>query len=412
MKKIFLLLLTAFPVIASAQNPMLLLATRTDTFDVSGIVPGPSDSTQYLYNLDSTVNAAIRLINDPDSGWVNLSADYFSYDELKRDTSDILVFWDFENLQWNYQQKTVNVYDGNGNITSTTLYTWDSTYWKNASLSLLDYDVNSNVTQLALFSWGSTETWDSTGRFAYTYDVYNNRTTETFYAGYITLSPNSKATNSFDASNNKIRTENQTWNTNQSTWKNSNRDTFLYDTENNLLQSERENWHLGSYSQTDAKSTYSYNGSNQLEERIDYNGDGDTSFFPSSKYIYEYTGDENLDTLRIQIYDGIALNFKNYQRTVYYYQIDSLTGISELSAHSPETMRLYPVPCSSFLQVETTNSSAFQLMITDMKGQIIEVKKTAAPGSVDVSSLLPGSYYLVATDPKTQRQQLAPFIKE
>src|ERR1700752_2867705 len=47
----------------------LLRGTRRDTFDLQNSVFNVTDSAEYLYNLDTTLNRYVQLIHDVDSGW-------------------------------------------------------------------------------------------------------------------------------------------------------------------------------------------------------------------------------------------------------------------------------------------------------------------------------------------------------
>ncbi|MEO5673149.1 MAG: hypothetical protein ABIQ74_00745 [Chitinophagales bacterium] len=64
-------------------DTLFLSGTRTDTFDLANSVFNIADSAQYLYNTDSTLYAWVRLVNDPDTGWINYLADYYGYDAEK-----------------------------------------------------------------------------------------------------------------------------------------------------------------------------------------------------------------------------------------------------------------------------------------------------------------------------------------
>ncbi len=398
-----------------------LKGTRADTFDVAGIVPSSIDSTQeYRSGSDSLLFARVQLTNDPDSGWINYLADYFGYDSFNRDTSDIFQFWDDINSFWSNQQRTVNEYNGNDQLIKTTLYQWDvaNNIWVNSNLALNDFDGSGNITQTVLFSWNAANLqWDSLTKFINVFDVNNNLTIQTIYIsiGYSYLTPKTKETKTYNATNFEIQSKNQTWSNSQ--WKNLNRDTFEYDANNNLILQDRHNWHAGAYSQTYYQTIYEYNALNLLTQLTDYVGDGNVSYFPNDRSQFQYTTFDSIAFQLNQLYNVTDSAFVNHDQKYFWYS-DVVSGVSAPLIKNYD-LHLYPNPASQDLQlmIAAAHADVVEIQMLNVNGQMILSQSNIIHAGdnvlkLDVSQLPSGIYSLQVINQQTHSQSISRFVKQ
>jgi hypothetical protein len=391
-----------------------LSGIRRDTFDLPGAVFIVADSAQYLYNLDSdsSLNRYVKLTYDVDSGWINYLAYYYGYDDQFNNDSIVLSFWDNTNLQWLAQQLTVNTFDANNNLLSSTLSIWDTSYWKNASQTLYAYDSIFNLIQLTQLSWNGAS-WDTSSKFVFSYDANNNRIQE---IDYDVTGPTNKYITSYNSANYETQNIQQFWN--GSSWKNSWRDTLSYDANYNVVIYERRAWHSGSFSLTDTKYAYTYNGMNQLTQRIDSNGDGASSYFPAYNYTYTYDVNNNLSYQLQQRYNLTTALFENAEQLFYYYTT-IISGVNLPSADNAFSCNLYPNPAAESLEImmHAIHATDIEMQVTNVNGQIISSNSyTLKSGDnflrIDVSKLPAGIYCARILDLQTKAQSVNRFIKE
>ncbi|HYV92573.1 MAG TPA: T9SS type A sorting domain-containing protein [Chitinophagales bacterium] len=391
-----------------------LSGTRRDTFDLPGAVFNVADSAQYLYNLDSdsSLNRYVKLIHDVDSGWINYLAYYYGYDAQYNNDTVMLSFWDNSNLVWLAQQLTVNTFDANNNVLSSTFYIWDSSYWKNASQVLYAYDTSFNLILQTQLSWNGVS-WDELSKFAFSYDANNNRIGEIDSIGG---APVYKYITSYDSSNYETQNIQQTWN--GSTWKNAWRDTLSYDANYNVVIYERRAWHSGSFSLTDTKYAYMFNGMNQLIERIDSNGDGASGYFPAYNYTYTYDVNNNMSYQLQQRYNPATVSFDNTEQIFYYYTT-IISGLNFPDADEAFSCKLYPNPAQESLEIMmyAAHASNIDLQVLNVNGQIISNNQYTLKAGynflrMDVSELSSGIYCARILDGQTKTQSVNRFIKE
>lgn len=400
------------------DDTYFLSGTRRDTFDLIANTFNEVDSAQYLYNQDdSTLYALVRLINDVDTGWINNLADYYSYDAQKNDTLDLLDFWDYINGVWSNQQRTVNTFDGNHNLTSHTVYIWDAgNFWKGSSREDYSYDTNFNLMQHVIFSTLDGVNWDSTNKFVYTYDSNNNRITETdYFFNGVSFDPTNLFTASYNAANYETQSIGQYWNVNQ--WKNSFKDTFSYDANNNLVVFERRDWHSGGYTWTNSKSEFTYNGLNQLTGRTDYNGD-QVTYLLAYNYTYQYDANENLSHQIQQRYNDALATFQNAEQTFYYYTT-IISGVTAPGGDNAYRCKLYPNPAAESIMItmDVAHDANIELQVINSTGQITSNATYALMAGdnslkVDVSKLPAGIYSARIFNPQTKAQSVNRFVKE
>jgi len=390
----------------------LLRGTRRDTFDLQNSVFNVVDSGQYLYNLDTSLNRYVQLIHDVDSGWINYLALYYSYDAQHNNDSSILSFWDYLNLQWLNQQLTLNTYDVNNNLLSSTLLIWDSIQWKNSSQTLSAYDANSNLIHQSQLSWNGSS-WDVSATFGFTYDANNNRITEVDSNSY---GPTFQYNTSYNIDNYETQNIQQYWNGN--TWKNSWRDTLSYDANNNVVIYERRAWHSGSFSLTDTKDAFTYNVMNQVTFRIDSNGDGASSYFPAYNYAFNYDVHNNLIYQLQKRFNSLSNLFDNTEQTFYYYDT-LISGISVPVVVNGSPYKLYPNPATQSIEItmHADHDSNISFQVINLNGQIISCQifrlKTGDNSlTLDISKLPDGIYSTRFYNGQTKTESGNRFVKE
>jgi len=400
------------------NDSYFLSGTRTDTFDMVNSIWRSIDSAQYLYSqIDSTLSSYNRVVNDPDSGWISYLATYYFYNPLKQDTGEIYQFYDNINDVWDNESRITYAYDDDGNVLINTIYNWiDSiSTWVNSSQIQNAYDSNYNLIQSALFSWNnSTLQWDSLGKFVYAYDSSNNQILETDYFGGI---PSYQYSRYYNFAALDTEAIGKIWSGNN--WKNNVKDTFAYDASKNLILFIRYDWsnsaHL--FNKTDTKTEYAYDGQNQVVSRLDYNGDGATTFYPADSFGYQYNLDDNLIYSLLKNYSTATSSFVNFQQTFYYYT-DFLSGINSVMKNN-SSFSLYPCPAHNSLQLRVTtgDETKIRLELWDEKGNILSsFSQTLVQGEnsiiLDVLSLAPGAYFLKLADDENKIQSVRKFIKQ
>jgi hypothetical protein len=361
--------------------------------------------------------AGVKLVNDPDTGWINYLADYYGYDAEKNDTSDVFQFWDYIQGTWSNLGRTVNSYDANGNLISYTRYNWDTMqFWKPYIREDYEYDSSSNLLQDVILTSADGIIWDSSFKFVYTYDSSNNRITETdyFFTGGVFI-PTNFSTATYNAENLQIQNIIQYWSGTQ--WKNQYQDTLSYDANNNLIVFERREWYSGSYSWTYSKSEFSYNASNQLTQRTEYEGDQIT-YLLSYLYSYEYNSDGYLSYELQQRYNASLAVFQNTQQTFYYYTI-IISGVSIVEDHMGLNTIVYPNPASQSIQVNVyaDRASEVQLLLTNTEGKILlfqSFRLQAGDNIINqnIAQLPSGFYAIRILNSETSESSISRFIKE
>ena len=390
-----------------------------DTFSTAGSVWNSSDSLKIFYNTDSTINARIYYINDADSGWIVSLTDGYSYDTQQRDTQHVYSQWDQYNMSWLNVSKESKKYDANSNLLSTTISNWDTAgYWTNSNLIMNEFNSSNELVKTTYVNWNSaSQIWDSAQQFIFTYNGTNQKTIETDYSWDGTMW---EKTNKYSYAYNTMGKDTlmtaQYWNGNA--WKNSYRDSIEYDSNNNRIKLTRLDWDIPSqsFTLTSAKSEYTFNASNQLTQRTDYNGDGTTAFFPTLSYDYTYDLNGNNNYLILKLYDQNQSQFINYDR--YYYEYTYVISAVENTPEIKSTVFLFPNPANDVLKIQSiqARNSEGKMISFDVNGKIVSsktIKLNAGKNNfeLDINEFSSGIYFIQIINTDNHSKSLSRFIK-
>lgn len=260
-----------------------LIAEAWSDHDGSSFVP--QDSMTYSY-----------------SGGRGANPDYDINSDLHEWLYDESVDYEYNSSSYDKIGKSVQTYDGSGNVTEEIGYTW-------------------NI---------GTSSWEKVVRYTYTYTggVLSKRLTETWNTGTSQWTPN--MTNEYTFTNGKLTMSlNKNWNTGTSQWDNSTRNTFTYDGNGNNTGMVYEHWTSGNW-EGSYKTDRTFNGSNMKVTETSYNwvmGNWQYSWKDSNGY----NGSGQLITNISKMWNTMNSSWENVSRTTYTYSTGNLPtmGVSE-----------------------------------------------------------------------------------
>ena len=112
---------------------------------------------------------------------------------------------------------------------------------------------------------------------------------------------------------------------------------------------------------------------------------GDSVFHPAVSGIYQ-----------IKILNSVATGLVLYSKVIYYVApsnpviASSENGLQQ--SDKTNLFRIYPNPAKDVLHVETNSNATFSLI--DQSGKILVTTNITGKGSINISGITPGLYYL------------------
>ncbi len=363
-------------------------------------------------------------------------------------TANAWLFWDtvlnkynsFGNiilkLAYDYtllnNNKTVYVYNGNGNETSDTSMYWDGTAWVLNHLNSYIYDVNGNLTeQYAYYNWNNgTNLWNHGSNRLFTYDV-NNNLTELINQDWNGSSWDNIGKFVYTWSGGQLTVEtSQTWN---GTWANVNKYEYAYvngkvnertgyswngSTWKNETKHINMVWHqwYGILSEYSSLTSYIYQvpdgplWKDTIKGNFTYDSFGNQTDYleqskPATTYvttyeqkdILQYNANNNIIEDIEQHWDNTTSTLINYYKTVYsQYQI--FTGLNELA--KGDNMIVYPDPNDGKFHVSSLLDVS-KVEVYNVVGECVWSSTSSfgagTDGLVDISDQAKGIYFVMIT---------------
>jgi hypothetical protein len=318
----------------------------------------PNSKDSYSYDNLGRIIEAITSSRENDE-WVDGQKADFEYygdsENIKKITSKVAPmgsYVSFMTMEFKY--------DANWRITEQLLTVLiPNPYVKDTKLEFIWN--NDLMTELITYEKSESE-WHELNKSAYNYDSKKLAIEEIQYVweGGKWIE-NFKNVNEYNTSDSLSIVTGYTWNSGE--WTKSNKTTYEY---NGQLKSKESTFIWDTDWVNNTQTDFTYNANNQLESDIAQNWVVDTWF--------------------------------NTGKNEYFY--DSPNSVDEETNNSLE-ISIYPNPTSDFIMVSGSESNPVTIMT--IEGSL--VIKDAKAGSIDISSLAPGMYYVVSGN-KTGR-----FIK-
>lgn len=370
----------------------------------------------------------------------------YSYDSLKRKTSEIEYEWDKYNNAWkagdkeelfyannnylvlskdykwddslntwaNCDYKKEYTYDSNGNLTIEASYYLENNLWANAEKKEYTYDQNNNM--LINFNLlGDSANWDTTATRIYSYDLNNNLTEQIW--SYINITGDSlelreKEEYTYDSVNNKTEFILSLYN--GGSWQQYNNTTYNYNSNNKLIE-KIEYYSIDSLWANSQKTASNYDSFNNLSEEVVYSWDEDSSQWINAYKIgltynnnYSFTdlvlpfatddfSDEDgfkyfnhlLDEINIFIYDS-ANNESLYQKYMLHY---TLFNALDIFNQEESSVKIFPNPTSDYLNFSLqSNSNSNNFELYDINGRKVMASTIRSGEQLNMSHLTEGIY--------------------
>lgn len=158
----------------------------------------------------------------------------YTYDAYNNQSIIITEYYEYG---WVFQNKYINRYEANGNITNREKYYWDYENWAGTYRDSTTYDAAGNIIEEFQYEWNvELNGWDEVSKFEYIYNENGDLATTNHYEYTVLVS---KANYTFDVNNLPTELIEENWDTDNEIWKNSQKNTFTYNA-NNLLAQEYE----------------------------------------------------------------------------------------------------------------------------------------------------------------------------
>lgn len=294
------------------------------------------------------------------------------------------------------QQKVV--FNANGDVTTHTMYQWNSSQNNWEAMFAVDYKYNS---QNQLVSDSSYYIVNSTPSSVthYTYDGNGNVKTTLFLAWQGTSLDTAMRTTNEYYSNNKVKTSVEELYNSMNDWENSSFDSLGYTSAGDLEYRLYREWDdaNGEWINSEQESRVFINGkateltfetwddvSNKWEIMIEGEAQYNTNGDPYLLIAYGYAG-------------GIKLPFPVAVQNLYYEEYYNV-GVDKTP--KANLLKVYPNPATNFVTVELNDTKAAQIQLTNINGQVVRSINADNQQKVQVSlsGLTPGNYILTVND--------------
>ncbi|MGN6568094.1 MAG: T9SS type A sorting domain-containing protein [Flavipsychrobacter sp.] len=312
-------------------------------------------STNFLFN--SIERDSIRSVQiDTGSGLDNYEQYLYYYDANKNLKYLLKNTWN--GASWFFSDSTIYTYNTSNNLTSRVykvFFPAGGTY-VNSEEDIYSYNTSGQLTKAMHNSWDKfASNWSISGRDLYTYDGSGNLSTIIHFSldASSRLVPSSKDSNAYDASMNLISSTNMIFDTASKTFVNNTMYAVTYDTSNRPLVYTTQSW----------------------------NGSGWTYFIGQDK------------------------------QTHYYYQLYADTSTSVSNVNNIVAFNIYPVPASSFFNININwqNAQPFTISMYDINGRLVKQWTEKATKNyhkaIFTSDLNSGNYFIKVNSDSGQLTQ-------
>lgn len=313
-----------------------------DTVASSWVVSGWQHDYTYNANNKKTQHIQAHIANGIP---IDSTRSTFTYDANLNEATSLREGWSSTNPVWNNIQKWLNVYDSNGHLDSTYNFIWNGTNlsFDTSYLTLYTYDAQNNLTEyLSQQRIGSF--WWNMYKQMYSFDANNNQTSyEYFY-----------------------------WDVMSNGW---------------ILNTQTQN---------------SFNSLNLPSSSVSMSFNPQIGMLMNNyKSTYMYDGNDNLEFYIAENWDLNTASWVLSNKAHYFYQCGIL-GVNEASS---TVVKCFPNPTADVLNIELNNESGIQIYSLSMSK--MAESATSFNHSIDVSNFSLGMYFI-----KLENGQIKRFAKE
>ena len=388
MKKITLLMLIVFTTVTmQAQNQLL---SSIEEYNYSGNwVNGNGFNYEYDGNNNLIAETYYQWNN---VAWENQDKTIYTYNVDNRVTQATHQVWNPQTNMFEHMARDTYTYT-DGKLTGITQEQWWSSFWVNDYKFVIAYNSNTLPVTVLSFNWDGSQ-WYDDERTTYTYDAGNKVSTEIYQEWIYGL------------------------------WVNATKSIYTYDSNNKLITDKGSNWdesnnmwveagaHRVDYEWDAAGNRISRTASGNYYEREDYSYDSSNLM---SNFVHPFKDKTGLDYFLEgfpYVNKVVTNNTSNYgtpRRTTYNYT-NSITLATETVELATAAITVFPNPAKDYLSIQTpSNTEIDKITVTDMTGKkVLEQKHDTT--QVDVQNLAKGIYVLEVS--MGENKETRKFLKE
>lgn len=333
-----------------------------------------SKTTNTFYPNDSVVFFRQYFWADTTNQWNVYLSTHFLYNSIERDSIRDIQIDTGGGLA--YTDQYLYFYNGIGNFTFTLKNTWIGLGWFNNDSTTYSYDVSNNLVKKVVKVFSKlTGTYENNAQYVYTYN----------------------------ASNQLSKSIVQQWNTHTNMWDITQRDIYIYDGSGNVATV----FHLlpnpsGLIVQT-SKDSNSYDASKNLVSSTNMLFDSaSNSYINNTMFTITYDTSNRPLVYTSQSWNGTGWTYYIGQdkQTHYYYQLYADTSTSVSNVSNIVSFNIYPVPASSFFNInlDWQNAQPFTISMYDINGRLVKQWSEKAAKNyhkaIFTSDLNSGTYFV------------------
>lgn len=335
-------------------------------------------------------------------------------------------FWDMN--MWNYNSRTLEIYDVNQLNTDFYEYAWNNNQWEVTGHGVYTYNAQSMPVSILFKTWDGSA-WTDFYQIDITYNANNSPSEYLLKINFLgSWMDYLKIIFTYNAQDQLTEMRYLEYDMITTTWENDSRSLFTYDTNGWETEELMQTWD-GSTWENDEKSASSYNAQGYIIEKVYawwYNNMWETSsrltytydaqwnvtqmleeywstgtWAENWLYTYTYDGLNRILEELTQMWDGTA--WENDEIDIWTYGLP--IGINSIKTEQLN-VNIYPNPASTFTIVEfaTEYSTEIAISILDATGRLVS-KETGilyTPGAhtvtIQTSELTPGYYFLTLSN--------------
>ena len=351
-------------------------------YDFSTLVLSNTAKTVYTYNAEGLIWKTDELGWDG-TDWVNNYKYEYEYNAQGQAVTYLNSYWEESGAVW-YTTKYIYVYDGSGNMSVETSYSWDSgtSGWMENSSTTYSYDIqNQLIMQVYSYYDYSTTIWIASDRTVYSYDSHGNEnltsseywdsSTESWVLGY-----QSQTEYTYDVNNNILSSISSDWDQMTSTWVYYSKEESTYDSFGNLLTQAYYDWNGSSWDPSD-------------KQEIVYNTNISNELIASPGWLWEEFPSHHMIT-GASFSQWVAITWVPMFTAQFYYS--SIISVPEAELAN---VNVYPNPVKSGDQLLINGlqaGSIYHFSMLDMAGKELDTQILEGGQPVSLKSTQPGLY--------------------